>query len=44
MRTTSLEDELVIFDLVDKEPIGFDVAFPPAYVVPNEFVIPKDWI
>lgn len=44
MRATSLEDEMVIVDLVDKEPIGFNVALASACVAPNEFVITDDWM
>lgn len=44
MRAASFEDEQIIIDFIDKQPIGFDIAFPPACIIPNEFVIPEDWI
>jgi len=39
-----LEDKAVVLNLVDQNPIGFDMAIPSANVVADEFVVPVDCV
>jgi hypothetical protein len=40
----SLEDELISVDLVDQQPVGFDVAIAPPKIVSRQLVIPMNGI
>ena len=39
MRSGSFEDDPGCFEQIDEQPIGFDVTFSAAAVVPEEFVV-----
>ena len=39
MRAGTLEDDRVVYQLVDEQPIGFDVAFAPAPVVTDQGMV-----
>ena len=39
MSAGALKDDLVVHQLVDKQPVGFDVAFAAAFVVADQRMI-----